>query len=330
MEHRRRGRRQSLGRKAVIDKSKNAIIRNVECGSDFYVSAGYSWRGRVLIVDFVQVGKAMLCMSSNRSPMATTSLIGRCGFSRFARRLIGCLVWLVCCGCTHHQLTRNTALTATTVNSIQYRMVLDNIAMFSCQPGSLPAHVRLADGTVQISNQLSFGEAGGFSVLDGGPFTIEQWGPGGSSKVSEQWGTDAVSDPLQVIALQTIYRKAFGLQPVPTPNFIREAERAASESESGGGNSGDSDSGNSDSGDQNGSAPKLRAEDFDIPLGWFHIGQKRDVPKDACYVGRYGDRYAWVDAHGVDGLSQFTLAVLAITKSSPDEGSGRTGLMVTP
>ena len=215
-------------------------------------------------------------------------------------------------------------------NSIQYRMVLDNIAMFSCQPGSLPAHVRLADGTVQSSNQLSFGEAGGFSVLDGGPLKIEQWDPGGSSKAGEQWGADAVSDPLQVVALQTIYRKAFGLPPVPVPNFIREAERAASDNDSGDVNLGDSDSGDSDSDSENGSTPKLPAEDFDIPLGWFHIGQRRDVPKDACYVGRYGSRYAWVDANGVDGLAQFTLAVLSITKSSPDEGSGRTGLMVTP
>lgn len=75
--------------------------------------------------------------------------------------------------------------------------------------GALPAHLRLADGTVQISNQLSFGEAGGFSRFTNGPFTIERWGPGGSSKVTEQWGTDAVEAPLQVVALQTIYRKAF-------------------------------------------------------------------------------------------------------------------------
>lgn len=236
------------------------------------------------------------------------------------------------CGCTHHQLSRNTALTATTVNSIQYRMVLDNLAMFSCQPASLPAHVRLADGTVQISNQLSFGEAGGFSILENGPFTIEQWGPGGSSKVSEQWGTDAVEDPLQVVALQTIYRKAFGLPPLPTPNFILEAERSAHKN--GSSNSQDSESeSDSDSESENGddeSDSKLRAEEFDIPMGWFHIGQRRDVPKDACYVGRYGKRYAWVDCHGVDGLAQFTLAVLTITKASPGEGSSGAGLMVTP
>jgi hypothetical protein len=88
------------------------------------------------------------------------------------------LAALACSGCTHRQLTRNTALTATTVNSIEYRMVLDNIAMMSCEPGNLPSHVRLADGTVQISNQAGFGDAGGFSALRGTGFGFEQWGAG--------------------------------------------------------------------------------------------------------------------------------------------------------
>ncbi len=237
---------------------------------------------------------------------------------------------ILLCGCTHHQLSRNTALTATTVNAIEYRMVLDNLAMFSCQAASLPAHVRLADGTVQISNEVGFGEAGGYSLLQNGRFSFEQWGPGGSSKVSEQWGTDAVEDPLQIYALQTIYRKAFGLPPMPTPNFLREAERITQSGSSDGNSESDGSSKTENGARQSESGPRLKAEDFDIPIGWFHVGQKCDVPKHACYVGRYRDRYAWVDSNGIDGLAQFTLGVLTITKSSPDEGSGRTGLMVTP
>jgi hypothetical protein len=50
----------------------------------------------------------------------------------------------------------------------------------------------------------------------------------------------------------------------------------------------------------------------DIRSGWFHVGSKRDVPKDACYVGRSGDRYAWVSPDGIDGLTEFTLTVLKI------------------
>ena len=297
-----------------------------------------------------------------------------------AMRLLLAIALLGCGGCTHRQLARNTALTATTVNTIQYRMVLDNLALFSCQPGSLPAHVRLADGTVQISNQAGFGESGGFTAFDGMPFGIDRWGPAGSTKVSEQWGTDAVENPIQVRELQTLYRKAFGLPPLPTPNFIvaaQEAQARAAREKSGSNGSGNGSDGSDEGSDSKGPPEildeeslrqrevlpgtdatwaliaddaerdaretelrtnqrsqshdgKLDAADFDIPIGWFQIGGKKDVPPDACYVGRYQDRYAWVTADGVEALAQFTLAVLTITKLEVGESGGRTGLMFTP
>jgi len=189
---------------------------------------------------------------------------------------------------------------------------------------------------VQISNQIGFGEAGGFSIVDGLPFSIDRWGPAGSSKVSEQWGTDAVENPLQIVALQTIYRKAFGLPPLPTLNFISQAEYAMRQSSKNGANNGSSDDSNLASDDtneskseENDSNETLAAVDFDIPIGWFHIGCKRDVPADACYSGCYQGRYAWVTSDGVDGLAQFTLAVLTITKLNPSESSRSGGLMVT-
>ncbi|MGE0537838.1 MAG: hypothetical protein AB7O68_22930 [Pirellulales bacterium] len=273
-------------------------------------------------------------------------------------------------GCTHRQLVRNTALTATTVNSIQYRMVLDNLAMMSCEPANLPSHVRLADGTVQISNEAGFGESGGFSALKGLGFGFEQWGPAASTKVSEQWGTDAVEDPIQVRALQTIYRKALGLAPLEEPNFIVAAKKSREKDAPGKSNSdqdstgADADSSrrenddstdagvaiellpapdepwlvatDDDAGSANGRAKKaeptadLDAAEFDIPVGWFGLGCKDDVPPDACYVGCYCDRYAWVVAGDVESLAKFTLAVLTITKLEAGETKGRSGLMFTP
>ena len=47
-----------------------------------------------------------------------------------------------------------------------------------------------------------------------------------------------------------------------------------------------------------------------IQPGWFHVGSKHEVPKDACYVGRSGDCYAWVCPDGCDQLTEFTLTVL--------------------
>jgi hypothetical protein len=48
----------------------------------------------------------------------------------------------------------------------------------------------------------------------------------------------------------------------------------------------------------------------DIHSGWFHVGRKKDVPKDACYVGQYRHCYVWVDRDGLEDLTQFTLKVL--------------------
>ena len=46
--------------------------------------------------------------------------------------------------------------------------------------------------------------------------------------------------------------------------------------------------------------------------GWFRVGQKRDVPKHACYVGRYCNTYVWVPPENVELLTRLTLAILDI------------------
>lgn len=57
-----------------------------------------------------------------------------------------------------------------------------------------------------------------------------------------------------------------------------------------------------------------------IKTGWFRTGCRRDVPKDACYVGRYKDRYAWVEADGVYELSQFTIKILKFSDLVKERG----------
>ena len=63
---------------------------------------------------------------------------------------------------------------------------------------------------------------------------------------------------------------------------------------------------------------KLRAflgdEEFAtaIPKGWFCVGKKHDVPRDALYWGSYDDVYVWVMDDQLDGLSRFYLTILRI------------------
>jgi hypothetical protein len=50
-----------------------------------------------------------------------------------------------------------------------------------------------------------------------------------------------------------------------------------------------------------------------IGPGWFHVGRKQDVPRDACSVGHHGGCYVWVGPEGRETLTQFTLTVMKIS-----------------
>src|SRR5262249_21245038 len=43
---------------------------------------------------------------------------------------------------------------------------------------------------------------------------------------------------------------------------------------------------------------EVQAALLSVPSGWFHSGRRRDVPRDACYVGQYGKCYVWVGPEG--------------------------------
>lgn len=46
--------------------------------------------------------------------------------------------------------------------------------------------------------------------------------------------------------------------------------------------------------------------------GWFGVGPKGDVPKNAAYVGQYGKTFVWVMPDHVESLTRMTLAILDI------------------
>ena len=246
-------------------------------------------------------------------------------------------------GCTHRQLARSTVLTAGTVVDTQYGIVLDNLARLSAAPESLPSHIDLADGVVQVNDEAAFGTAGGLTTFGGTMLGIDRFGPSGGRQVTEQWGADATTDPQRITELQSLYRAALGLEQLPTPNsvrYLREAEKSAKKSDK---KKGDSPSpkspgppspesgGGGATGADGGQHVPIEVLLSDVPPpGWYGLGCKNDVPEGACYVGRHGDRYAWVTANGVPGLARFTVAVLAVVKYQPGGGSGGSrGLAVT-
>ena len=70
------------------------------------------------------------------------------------------LAAFACAGCTHRQLSRSMLNQASTVMTIEYRMVLDNIAMFTYNPSVLPWAIRINDGTVQVNDEGGMAEFG--------------------------------------------------------------------------------------------------------------------------------------------------------------------------
>lgn len=260
---------------------------------------------------------------------------------RRALRILALFAALGAVGCTHRSLTRNTVLTTTTVMEIQYRSVLANLAMMSAHPEALPNHVHLADGVVQVNDRAGFGQAGGFTTFGGSAFGIEALGPSGQRQVSEQWGTDATTDPERLYDLQSLYRVALGMTPLPPSNsilFLRKGDDKKEQASSGGDSSdssstdgGGSSSSKSGSGSQNeGRRVPLAVMLTDVPQpAWYRVGDKKDMPRNTCYVGRWGDRYAWVTADGMPELARFTMTVLLVIKLKPGERGEKSGLAVT-
>ena len=59
-----------------------------------------------------------------------------------------------------------------------------------------------------------------------------------------------------------------------------------------------------------------------LPPHWYHVGCKKDCPKDACHVGHYQscgrEIYVWVCPDGLPALADFTLSILNLSTTFKD------------
>src|SRR6516162_4729530 len=249
-------------------------------------------------------------------------------------------------GCTSSRLRQRTINQGSTLPELQYQQVLDNLALFATHPGSLPWHVNLREGTSQLTDSLSGGAA-----LDLGPPVT--WFPQllGSRTAVAQWGMSPVIDATELRLLRIAYRRALGVPDMPSAKFLVElanelkdqfASNADLRNESElfydfqGSSSRDArhletrivtandESFCGQAGAAGDRSPLVRnvcrkIESIERDLtriqpGWFHVGRRRDVPKDACYVGMSGHTYVWVSSDGREELTQFTLIVLKLSE----------------
>jgi len=171
------------------------------------------------------------------------------------------------------------------MSDLRYKHILDNLAMMVRNPATVPNPVAINGGVVQISDNGTGMASFIWNPLTK-PGTPVQYllGFTGSRTVSEQWSLTPLHNPEKLQLMRCAYQLLL-----------------------------DSDLVYRDDTEQ-----KLRAflgdEEFAraIPKGWFGVGTKHQVPRDARFCGSYHDVYVWVTDDGLDGLSRFYLTILRI------------------
>jgi hypothetical protein len=211
---------------------------------------------------------------------------------RRAMLLIGLLSALS--GCTHFALQKDTVRTTNTLADLQFQQVLDNVARFQHDPDTVPSFAVTTAGTVSILDTAGAGVSPTYSPT----LTFQQQGGGAlpilsllfpftaSRAVTENWSLTPITDADNLRRLRCAYRLLVMGEATPNYEFCRKQMKEFFAGE------------------------EADLADYYPPRGWYGVGGKKDVPKDACLVGCHCGTYVWVLPGGMNGLATFTMGAL--------------------
>jgi hypothetical protein len=198
-------------------------------------------------------------------------------------------------GCATHLALRNdTVRTTNTLTDLQYQQILDNVARFHDDPDTVPSFAVATAGTVSIADQQSAGVSPTYSPT----LTFHQQGGGAlpilsllfpftaSRAVTENWSLTPVTDADNLRRLRCAYRLLVMGEATPNYAFCVKQMKEFFAGE------------------------EAALADYYPPRGWYGVGGKKDVPKDACYVGCHCGTYVWVLPGGMNDLALFTMGAL--------------------
>jgi hypothetical protein len=205
-------------------------------------------------------------------------------------------------GCqTHHALATNTVCTTDTLTDLNYQQVMDNMARFVHNPSSMPSIAIISAGTVTVGDQKSInGNATYAPTLAffqqqgaGMPIVNTLLNPSASRTVTENWSMMPVTDIDNLRRIRCAFQLVVlnGGQTTDCENCQAMLKRFYL-----------------------GETGRMECE---VPAGWFMVGGKKDVPRDACYVGHHCGTYVWVMPGGVEGLTRFTMNILELAGGKP-------------
>jgi hypothetical protein len=214
-------------------------------------------------------------------------------------------------GCTHRQLRWNTVKQSGTLTDIYEQQVLDNLAMFVHDPGSLPC--------------FAYPSSGGSDVIDEGAASADiSWLPtgfnnavfriSGRRNMKGAWILSPVSDPRRLELMRCAYQRSVARvcstsgESMSCPDCDKLFKRFYL--------------GNPSSAttlaEHTISTGKVTAACLGAEP-WFAFGCKRCAARRQCCtkIGHYCGTYVWVLPGGQDELSKLTLTTLDYATNQP-------------
>ena len=205
-------------------------------------------------------------------------------------------------GCQESRLRDRTVMQASTVNDLYYLQALNNLAMMYDSPGSIPYFALPSQGTNQNQRSLTATYMPTWDFITAKGFYAGRWlldhnsaAFGGTTQNAETWQTAPTTNPDKIYLLKAAYWKTMGRSSNETEQVLIQFMQQY--------------------------PSPFRAEYITaLTPGWYGVGGKKDIPKDACYIGRHGKMYVWVLPQNIEQLSGFTLAIMDIVTASPRQG----------
>lgn len=247
-------------------------------------------------------------------------------------------------GCTDHFLRKHTARTASTLTDIMFQQVMDNVAMFCCEPDTLPHFAILGDGTTQLQDSAQATVTPKWkNPLEFVDLTL---GMNGQHQLMENWKLQPVMSAGRLKRMRAAFRyvvnprefeithdgKSFviaddscapflsemiKMQLLPTPSTLQKADNPCA---------------------LTCKLTEVKADGIyfqeyedavdylcklnqslmcNFPTDWFSCGPRRQAPLGCTWVGRYCSQRAWIDECATDDLARFTTTVLLLAAQDP-------------
>lgn len=211
-------------------------------------------------------------------------------------------------GCVNPLLRRNTAQQSQVISDVYQQQVLNNLARFVYDPGSMPYFSYATQSTNQVQNTAQGNLSG---ALTGSPlkFTNLGFGVQGVHLANEAFTLTPVNDPRKLELMRCAYQKAAescrGTDVSVTCPDCKSLLNAFYTGDK------DGDIGLKSKG-------RITTECFNGAC-WYHVGCKKCLPKncDCLLVGEYCGLCVWVDQFGRDELTKLTLTILDFAMNSP-------------